>query len=283
MSEQHDPPPLKAGKGARPELRDALDALGKQDVDSARLSRVAEKLGPLFESSAGPALGSSLLRHAPRKLLYGRLAVFALTLGATAAVWLQRAPPTPVAQTARERPVQTSQPVVQPSPLPEPVGEQAAEPVAPVLPAATPRPSARPARVGHRRVERVEHAKSAPELSRTLHIDPTAPEPTAQTELEPAAPPEPPPPDKPEAARALSEVELLFEARKQMQREPRAALVLLDEHKTRFEDGQLAPEREVLAIEVLRKLGQTTAATARLRAFRARYPDSLHLRRLDPP
>ncbi|MEY4511709.1 MAG: hypothetical protein RLZZ450_3831, partial [Pseudomonadota bacterium] len=63
-------------------------------------------------------------------------------------------------------------------------------------------------------------------------------------------------------------------------RDPRAAQRLLEQHATRFPAGVLGPEREVLAIEVLRALGQTAEAEQRLNAFRARYPNSMHLRRL---
>jgi len=77
-----------------------------------------------------------------------------------------------------------------------------------------------------------------------------------------------------------SEAELLFGARKSMPSEPARALQLLTEHATRYPHGLLVPEREVLAIEALRSLGRTTAANARLRRFQERYPDSLHLKRL---
>ena len=90
-------------------------------------------------------------------------------------------------------------------------------------------------------------------------------------------------PTEPASVRKLSEVELLLEARRLSVREPKAAQQVLDQHAVRFPDGVLAPEREVLAIEVLKALGQTAAAEQRLRAFRARYPNSIHLRRLSSP
>jgi hypothetical protein len=65
--------------------------------------------------------------------------------------------------------------------------------------------------------------------------------------------------------------------------QPSAALRLLDQHAARFPEGLLAPEREVLRIEALRRLGRTAEAEQRLRAFQARYPDSIHLRRLQTP
>jgi hypothetical protein len=82
---------------------------------------------------------------------------------------------------------------------------------------------------------------------------------------------------------AKSEVDLIHDAHAAMRHDPRAALRLLDEHGARFADGLMVPEREVLAIEALRALGAESAAAARLAAFRTRYPDSVHLRRLDAP
>jgi hypothetical protein len=48
-----------------------------------------------------------------------------------------------------------------------------------------------------------------------------------------------------------------------------------------FQDGDLVQEREVLAIEALARLGRTGEARTRLDAFRGRYPQSLHITRLD--
>jgi hypothetical protein len=94
--------------------------------------------------------------------------------------------------------------------------------------------------------------------------DPAPPQPSAAE----AAPPQP------------SEAALLFGARKALASQPSAALRLLDLHAARFPDGLLTPEREVLRIEALRRLGRTAEADQRLRAFQKRYPDSIHLRRL---
>jgi hypothetical protein len=73
---------------------------------------------------------------------------------------------------------------------------------------------------------------------------------------------------------------LLFNARKAMRLQPLAAERLLDEHAARFPDGLLAPEREVLRIELLRRLGRKAEADQRLQEFERRYPNSIHLRRL---
>ena len=108
-----------------------------------------------------------------------------------------------------------------------------------------------------------------------------------QTPVQPrpaTADPEAPKPPQPSAAQPQpSEAALLFGARKAMPSQPMAALQLLEQHAARFPDGLLAPEREVLRIQALRRLGRTAEADQRMRAFQARYPDSIHLRRLQKP
>jgi hypothetical protein len=47
-----------------------------------------------------------------------------------------------------------------------------------------------------------------------------------------------------------------------------------------FADGLFVPEREVLSIEALRSLGRSAEAISRLQQFKAQYPNSFHLRRL---
>ncbi len=95
-------------------------------------------------------------------------------------------------------------------------------------------------------------------------------------------------PDEPVPAPAVSvapvpaptEGALLLRARQQLASDPRSALELTDEAGRRYPDGALAPEREVLAIEALARLGQLSSARARFAAFRAAYPQSPHLARL---
>ena len=55
-----------------------------------------------------------------------------------------------------------------------------------------------------------------------------------------------------------------------------AGLRTLDRHAARFPDGALSEERESLHIAALIESGELERATERARAFRARYPDSLH-------
>lgn len=75
---------------------------------------------------------------------------------------------------------------------------------------------------------------------------------------------------------APSETSLLREARTKLTSDPAAALRLTREHARRFPDGALSQEREVIAIEALRRLGQSETATKRGTAFEQMYPDSAH-------
>lgn len=80
---------------------------------------------------------------------------------------------------------------------------------------------------------------------------------------------------------APTEGAILLRARQELASDPAGALALTDEHARRFPGGTLAQEREVLAIEALAALGRAQDARARLAAFRAAFPQSRHLARLD--
>jgi hypothetical protein len=83
------------------------------------------------------------------------------------------------------------------------------------------------------------------------------------------------------SAPSPSEGALLLRARQELASNPSGALALTEEHVRRFPSGSLVPEREVLAIEALARLGRVSEARARLAAFRDRFPQSPHLAHLD--
>lgn len=56
--------------------------------------------------------------------------------------------------------------------------------------------------------------------------------------------------------------------------DPSSALRTLDDARARFSDGSLGQEREALTIEALSRAGRKQAASARARAFLARFPNS---------
>jgi hypothetical protein len=75
-----------------------------------------------------------------------------------------------------------------------------------------------------------------------------------------------------------SEVALLDGARASLATNPTRALALTEEHRRRFPKGALSQEREVIAIEALKKLGRGTEAKQRGDAFSAENPDTIHRR-----
>ena len=77
-------------------------------------------------------------------------------------------------------------------------------------------------------------------------------------------------------ARASSEADLLERARAALARSPNESLALTREHLRRFPKGALAEEREVIAIEALQRLGDTSAAERRALEFERRYRGSVH-------
>jgi hypothetical protein len=98
----------------------------------------------------------------------------------------------------------------------------------------------------------------------------------------PAAQPAPARADVPPAADAApTEGALLLRARRALASDPATSLALTEEAARRYPRGDLAPEREVLAIEALAALKRRSEARARLDAFEQRYPGSLPTARLE--
>jgi hypothetical protein len=70
------------------------------------------------------------------------------------------------------------------------------------------------------------------------------------------------------------ETELIAAARSVLGAAPDAALARLDDHRREFPDGQLAPERELLAVDALRRLHRTEEARDRALELARRFPSS---------
>lgn len=80
-----------------------------------------------------------------------------------------------------------------------------------------------------------------------------------------------------------SEAELLEQARAALKSAPGRALQRANEHAARFPRGVLVQEREVLAIQALRKLGRSAEADRRAEAFAKAFPGSAFARQLAAP
>ena len=100
--------------------------------------------------------------------------------------------------------------------------------------------------------------------------------------LPPPSPSTPPrieaPKSSARAPEGASEAALLEKARRLLGSAPATALALTNEHQTRFPRGVLSQEREVIAIEALRRLQRTAEADARAAAFAKAFPGSAHQR-----
>jgi hypothetical protein len=81
----------------------------------------------------------------------------------------------------------------------------------------------------------------------------------------------------------LPEDRLLEKARAALRQDPALSLALTREHQQRFAGGVLTQEREVIAIDALRRLGRSAEADRRAERFERRYPGSVHQRKLDTP
>ena len=83
---------------------------------------------------------------------------------------------------------------------------------------------------------------------------------------------------KAETDTVKAEAALLERARLLATNNPSQALAVTREHARRFPNGLLAQEREVIAIEALRKLGKQDEASQRATKFQKAYPGSAHQR-----
>jgi hypothetical protein len=124
-------------------------------------------------------------------------------------------------------------------------------------------------------------ASSAPTLTEPV---PEAPVPSA---AEPAPAPTdsaaeaPAPPASAARGKTPNEAALLERARRALSKNPALALELTRRHQAEFPRGVLRQEREVIAIEALRRLGKAEQARERGTEFRREFPDSAHGRAVD--
>lgn len=300
---QEDPPRLRGNADTPDELSRALDALRDRPSDIARVARVAAKLGPVLDGGPLPA---AQVQRAPGGL--GRIAGWKLGLAAAAfgigATWLAwPADIGPDARASRDPAASPPSHEAQPTNAPVPAAPGAAparstqrsarsvERAAGKAPRSAPPVELKPVEGPHRAAQ---SRHSAPSTEQRVSAPKTEPHVSASGQPASGQPADavndafrgsrpkrvkrsdqnPPRPRK-------SELELLFEARSLKRTAPEEALRLLDEHAERFRGGMLAPERDVLVIEILRSLGKTPEAELRLARFRELYPESIHLPRLE--
>lgn len=93
--------------------------------------------------------------------------------------------------------------------------------------------------------------------------------------------PVPEPPQKASKAAVPSEASILERARRSLGTNPAAALGATREHKRLYPNGVLAQEREVIAIEALKRLKRESEAKSRADAFETEHPESAHQRKVE--
>ena len=138
---------------------------------------------------------------------------------------------------------------------------------------------------GARRAETTTPPMASSSVQRV--VEPAAP-PPAPTEAAPtpetaseAPSPAPAPAAASQRAKTPNEAALLERARRALASNPALALELTRRHQAEFPRGVLRQEREVIAIEALRRLGRSDQARERGSEFRREFPDSAHGRAVD--
>jgi hypothetical protein len=82
------------------------------------------------------------------------------------------------------------------------------------------------------------------------------------------------------AAPAVTEIELLRDARLALRQSPGRALELTEAHARAFPRGKLSQERELIAISALVAVGRRTAALSRASRFNEAFPESPYRRQI---
>lgn len=264
------------GSAATPEMRLVLSSAEDDAPSAAQLREVAGHLAPLFASplpGVGAAAAVGLVAVAPSGAAAGVLAskgvasalliklVVASVAVSGGVVAGYGAGHAIVARPHRER---TATALVPPRPTPRvDPAPLALEPPHPPVIARTRRTRRAPSSLG---------VGAAPERE-----TPPVPEPEASEPPEPRATPSPVP-----SAIGHRELAILERAHRALRGgEFGEALALVAEHERAFAAGALSQEREVIAIDAWVQSHRIDEARERVDRFRAAYPNSGHLTRLD--
>jgi hypothetical protein len=248
MTDFDDPPRLADSAETPPELRNLLSSARSDVPDDNQVRRVAARLGPLLGLGAIGVLGQSALTAGGGAAQGGATAtaLTAVGVGKIAGVVLLGGALAGGAwwwSSAHDE--QASPPAASVRPG-APVRASAAKVEPPAAPAAT----------------EIEPAVSASAPSAGVgraQAEPTATARDAQA----------------------TEAQLLQRARAALASDPALALKLTQIHKARFAAGQLAQEREVIAIDALERLNRGAEAKQRAGQFHSEFPDSVHQRKVD--
>ncbi len=244
------------------EVCDAIRVADREDGTAEQVARLEARLAPLLQTPPGIETSSPKVGAASGSLGTLKLVTTAVALlGAAALLWRQpsvsHGPSTLVVKSAEPSAVRAQAPLLEPqSPSLDDhasAGEELASENAGAIAAQAPRerdPS--PAASG----ASAPFEKASPKASRSAAREASSPNSLAL------------------------EARLLSRARRNLETAPERALALSDLHLRRYPQGVLSEEREVIAIQALRRSGREGAATQRQSRFLAKYPQSPHARSL---
>jgi hypothetical protein len=262
MTYDGDPPRLRMSGSPDDPLVQALEEARLELPSKEQLAAVAARFSPMEGSpaDAGAPMSIRRARLRAKSMQAGAVAV-ALAMGAAATVMMRGHLPF------------VSAPKVEPQTVP-------------VLPASAPHEKAtRQPRHGELNVApTVEEPKEAPPEVKARS---TAPSPSVHREHpsthETARPSQADLPSSDGDGQRTPEAEaaLLGRAHQALAADPSRALALTEEHRRDYPAGLLGQESDLIAIEALAALGRSGEARDRAARFRARYPSSAHLRRID--
>lgn len=257
-------------------LAPAVKAAGASIAAATVLSASSASAATASASAAGSATATAAGLGLKAWLLAA--AIGAATVGGTIA-WTRaggaRSPEVTTAPAVAIAPTTAPSPTVMPPTVAPPALPAAVTPAPPTEVASAPSPprvAAAP--------RRPRAVVPAPTVSPAV---PPAPEVVADPEVVEAPPAAVTPPTvpAPPPAAAAPESELLRGAKAALLRgDATQALALTATHATHYPGGQFVEEREAIAVEALVALGRTSAADDRFQRFRARYPQSSYLARL---
>jgi hypothetical protein len=278
-----NPPRLRAGSALPQALRSALRALPTQEPSDTQLEVLRARVGlnatetPVVAHATWPALAAQRQRQKARKLgrTVAALVLFPVAAAAAVGTVIEVAQRRLAPSVAASVTATAAKPMHGPNrsafTAPVPSAPESSEP----LPSAAPPPySVSPAVAA---VHTASSASSAPlegvPVPRRL---PTASDAVASAAFAATTS---------SGAPAVSEVELLQRANAALKTQPATALALAAQHRQAFPHGNLAQERDAIAIKAWLALGETGRARSALISFERSYPHSayaLELRQLLP-
>jgi hypothetical protein len=230
--------------GAHDPARDLLRAARRpRPMTAAERARTASRLAQI---ASAPAAGAALAAWA--KLAAGLVGLGIVALAVPRAL---REPPAAVAPLHHLPADRLAPPITTPAPI------TTSAPIA--VPGSAPESAPAPITASAPIIASAPIAASAPEARRA----PPRRAPAVAAAEAPA-----------DADALLREAQMLEKARAGIEGDPASSLRSLDEHRGGFPEGQLAAERELLAIDALARLGRAGEARARAQAFLARFPSS---------